>query len=131
MINVHAAYHDETLLSNSKSPRSETVVIYRALRSQLRPQGIWSMDEVGFSLADGGDYRIIAHKGSKRINLLVSVDRFDTTVVFFANAGGYCLESYFILKGSSQVGSLLEHYKLAGFYKSLVLGANRGRVHNR
>ena len=53
------------------------------------------MDEVGFALSDGGDYKIIARKGSKRANLITSVDRTHITIAFSTNANGYCLEPCF------------------------------------
>ena len=91
----------------------------------VRAQDVWAMDEVGFALSDGSGYKIIARKGSKRVNLFTPVDRSHITVAFSTNASGYCLQPCFILKGSSQASTFLEHYKLAGFDHPLVLGANK------
>lgn len=87
----------------------------------IHPRDIWSMDEVGFSLSDGGGYRVIARKGTRRVNVLVPTDRQHITVVFYTNAQGFCLEPCFILKSSTQVTSFREHCKTAGFFDTLVM----------
>lgn len=88
---------------------------------EVDPKDVWGMDEVGFSLCQGSNYKIIARKGSRKVNLITSADRQHITVVVATNARGFAVEPTFILKGTSQISTFFQHLKSAGFYNPLVL----------